>query len=494
MSSQMIIERIYQRALSQPDRPALIWNDISLNYLSFWNAIRLTCDFFQQQNLPVGGNAIVLVQSLSDAWIIVMALRTLGLNTICIRSNEHAQSLRTRDAACVITTQTEATAYDLATNVSGDTKVIVIPSPFHSIQHTGELLILQNDQRPFGGHILYTSGTTGTYKKVLMSGDLEDRRNHLRAQLYSSDKRTIYHGIDYELWTGTGFKTPSAIWHVGGCVVFDERKEKFKNIVLHDVNFVKILPWQLKHLLLQARDMPTNPVNGFALSIGGGFLPSDLAERCVRELTDRLSINYSSTEINSVRLYSKFDVNDDWRWLMPSDENRIQIVDDGGTECPINHEGELRILLADIDCHKYLDDEEANARMFRNECFYPGDMAVKRDDGRVRILGRVGDVVVLKGEKVAVAPLEQEIQRALQAEEVCLFTGLSKRGEDEIIIVIQSDRAIPKSQLEAIAGRFPRFEKVRFSIRPNFPRMATGRAKINRELLKKLVFEEFDRH
>ncbi len=490
----MIVERIYHWAKTQPNRPALIWNDISLNYLSFSNAIRLTCDLFQQENLSAGTSAIVLVQSLSDTWIIVMALRMLGLNTICVRSNEQVQSLTTRGAACVITTQTEAAAHDLPTNVPGAAKVIVIPSPFHSIKQTGELLALRGDRRPFGGHILYTSGTTGTYKKVLMSGELEDRRNHVRARLYSSDRRTIYHAFDYELWTGTGFKTPSAIWHVGGCVVFDERKEKFQSLFSHGVNFAKLLPWQLKHLVLQARDLPVRPVGGVTLSVGGGFLSSDLAERCVQELTGKLSINYSSTELNSLRLYSEFKGKDDLHWLMPTDEKRIQIVDECGIETPINQQGELRISFADIDCHSYLDDDEASAKVFRDGFFYPGDIAVKRDDGRIRILGRVGDVVVLKGEKVATAPLEQKIQRELQAEEVCLFSGSSEKGEDEIIIAIQSNRVISKSQLEAIAREFPRFEKVRFLIRPDFPRMTTSRRKINRPLLKKLIFEELDRH
>ena len=69
----MIVERIYQWAKSQPDRLAVIWNDVSLSYLSYSNAIQLACDFFQRENLPVGSNAIILVHSLSDAWIIVMA-------------------------------------------------------------------------------------------------------------------------------------------------------------------------------------------------------------------------------------------------------------------------------------------------------------------------------------------------------------------------------------------------------------------------------------
>jgi acyl-coenzyme A synthetase/AMP-(fatty) acid ligase len=491
----MIVERIYEWARSQPHRPALIWNDISISYLLFSNAIELTCDLFRREQLPVGGDALVLVQGLADAWIIVMALRALGLNTICIRSNEKPESLVTSGVACVVTTETEAAAYNVLTNLSAGRKVVVIPSPTHCIKQNEDLLSFpDNDRTPFGGHILYTSGTTGTYKKVLMSGEFENRRNEMRAQFYSFNKNTIYHGVDFELWTGTGFKTSSGIWQVGGCVVLDERKENFKNFFSHDIHFTKVLPWQLSRLLSQPKDQLAHPVSGFALSVGGGFLPSDLAEKCIKELTDNLSINFSSTELNSIRLHADFRVKDDWYWLTPTDKKRVQIADDSGAECPVNREGELRILLEDIDCHEYLDDAEASARMFRDGFFYPGDIAVKRDDGRVRILGRLSDVVVLKGEKVATAPLEHEIRQMLAVEEVCLFAGLSSKDEEELIIAIQWHHGIPKPKLEAVAAKFPRFERVRFSILREFPRLPGSRRKINRALLKKLVFEELDRH
>jgi acyl-coenzyme A synthetase/AMP-(fatty) acid ligase len=488
----MILERIYQWAQRQPDQPALISNDFPLTYLSFWNAIRRACDFFAGEDLPAGGNAVILVRSLLDTWIIVMALRALSLNTICVRSNEQTKSLGTRGAACLVTTQPEAATYGLPEDVWSGTKVVIMPSPANSIENKDGLLPWYSGGSAFGGHILYTSGTTGTYKKLWMGGEFEDRRNRIRAQLYSFDRRTVYHSLDFELWTGTGFKTSSAVWHAGGCVVLDERKENFENFFSHGANFAKLLPWQLKVLLLRWREEPGCPDSGFALAVGGGFLPAHLAEEAHRKITTRLSVNYSSTEINSVRLHSDFTVKDDLYWLMPTDAERVQIVDEGGKECQINQQGELRILPADVDCHEYLDDKEATAKVFRGGFFYPGDMAVKREDGRIRILGRVGDVIVLKGEKLATAPLEQDIQRRLQVEEVCVFSGLSSRGEEELIIAIESARAIAKSELEAIAGKFPRFEKVRFSIRSNFPRTVTGRRKINRALLKKMVFNELE--
>jgi len=459
----MIVERIYEWAERQPAKTAVIWNDRSLSYPSFSNAIRSACDFFKRENLPVGGTAIVLVRGLLDTWIIVMALRALGLNTIPVRSVEQTQSLKISSAACIITTQAEAATHDLAASAATANKLVVIPSPVEAIKDTDALLPFQHDMRPFGGHILYTSGTTGTYKKVLLSGELEDRRNQVRAQLYSFDTGTIYHGVDFELWTGTGFKTSSAVWHAGGCVVLDEREKNFANFFSHGINFAKLLPWQLRKLLREVRRPFERPLDGFALSVGGGFLPVDLADQFVQELKAKLIVNYSATEINSVRLHSHYASKDDLFWLLPTDQTSVQIVNQNGGECAVNEEGELRIVLSDIDCHHYLDDEEASAKVFRNGFFYPGDIAVKREDGRIRILGRVADVIVLKGEKLATAPIEQEIQRDLQAEEVCLFSGLGKQGEEKLVIAIQSKREIAPSRLEAIAGKFPRFEKVWFS-------------------------------
>ena len=489
---RMIVERIYEWAKRQPHKTAVIWNDVSLSYLAFSNCIRTACDFFQRENLPVGGTAVVLVHDLLDTWIIVMALRALGLNTVSVRSVEQAQSLRIRDIACIIATPAEAAAKNLAVNTITDAKIVAIPPSMHSIRNTNELADVYHNVHPFGGHILYTSGTTGTYKKAMMRGEHEEGRDRARAQFASLDNNTIFHGIDFELWNSIGFKNPSAIWYVGGCIIFDQRKDNFKNFFSHKVDFAMVMPWQLKILLREQE--PFSRPNGFAIAATSGALSIDLAEQCIQKLTERLSLEYGSTEINSVRLQSWFKTNDDLNWLMPTDGKLIQIVDENGRECPNGQEGELRILLSDIDCHHYYDDEEASTRVFHGGFFYPGDLAVRREDGRIGILGRTADVIVVKGEKLATAPIEEAIQHNLQVDEVCLFSGLSEQGHEELIIAIQSDRRIPKSQLEAIARKFPRFERVRFSIRNEFPRTETGTRKTKRAQLKKLVFEEFSGH
>jgi acyl-coenzyme A synthetase/AMP-(fatty) acid ligase len=174
---------------------------------------------------------------------------------------------------------------------------------------------------------------------------------------------------------------------------------------------------------------------------------------------------------------------------MPTNERLVQVIDENGRECATDQEGELRFQLSDIDCTYYLDDEEASARIFRDGFFYPGDMAVRRQDGRIRILGRFADVINLRGEKTAVAPIEQAIQRDLNVEEVCLFSGLNKQGYEEVVVAIQSNQEIEKSKLEVVARKFLPSERVRFTIHREFPRMETGMRKIKRALLKKILFE-----
>ncbi len=116
-------------------------------------------------------------------------------------------------------------------------------------------------------------------------------------------------------------------------------------------------------------------------------------------------------------------------------------------------------------------------------------MAVRREDGRIRILGRTADVLNVGGENFAVAPMELEIQRVLGVDKVCLFSGLNAAGQEELVIVVETDRALPKAELARIAKKFP-YERVRFASLKEFPKTSMGTRKTRRSVLRKLVFPE----
>src|SRR5262249_36178189 len=199
-------------------------------------------------------------------------------------------------------------------------------------------------------------------------------------------------------------------------------------------------------------------------------------------------ITYGSSEMGATLLFSRFTATHDMHWLTPGDGRTIQIVDERGNECP---EGELRIPLTDIDCTSYLDDPEASAKVFRNGFFYPGDLAVRRADGRIRILGRVDDVVNVQGIKYAVGPIEHEIQQLLGVDEVCLFSGLNAAGNEILAVAVQSSRQLSRSEVAAVVRPCAPFSgRGRGRVFREFPRTETGTRKTRRSVLKKLVFGE----
>lgn len=222
--------------------------------------------------------------------------------------------------------------------------------------------------------------------------------------------------------------------------------------------------------------------------ISAGFLSLELAEAAVARLTTKVFVSYGSSELGTPLMLSHFKAKDDLHWLTLDAGRTVQIIDVNGNECAIDQEGELRILTTDIDCTSYIDDEETSLKAFRNGFFYPGDVAIRRSDGRIRILGRTADVLNVQGRKIAVAPLEDTIQRYLRVEEVCLFSGLNDDGTEELVIAVQSDRELSRSQLDALMPKLPPFQRVRFSLWKEFPRTETGTRKTRRTVLRKLVF------
>ena len=337
---------------------------------------------------------------------------------------------------------------------------------------------------PLGGHVLLTSGTTGIYKKLFVDGRDEDKRNAARARVLSLDDSVVYHVAGLGPWTATGFRMPLAVWHQGGCVVIDSRRDAFENFFRHPVTLTILTPEMLK-LLVHSYGQQSRH-DECEVFLTSGFLPVDLAEQTVRCVTKRLGIGYGSTELAIPALMSRGGLDDDIYWLSPPANRVLRVTDEYGRECPPGQEGELSVKLIDIDCKSYLDDEDTTARMFREGFFWPGDMAIRRADGRVRILGRTGDVLNIQGNKVPVAPLEHALQTMLRVEEVCLFSGLSDAGKVELMVAIQTKEPLPRAELERIPHEFPSFEHFRFVFLKEFPRTTAGTRKTRRSVLRKL--------
>lgn len=482
----MIEQRIDAWARTRPESIALVNDGMPISYATLARAVGIVRRFLAQSSLPAAGTAVVLAAALPDTWLILLGLRSLGLTTVVTPTIAQADELHLRNVVCVVTMEGNPQINDVLRSPFAATRMVIVPTSIYTAAHYGNLPALPEGLPPYGGHILYTSGTTGTFKKVLTDAEGDRKRCEAAQKIQGLDERAVYHGMNFGPWTVAGYRRPLVTWNSGGRIIFDQRPDRYQRVFYRPITRMFLDHQMLKDLLL-AREGSTDGIQPFELELGGALLPAALADNAYRLLTDRITINYGSTELGSMVLKSRYRSIEDIYWLTPAEDRTIQILDEDGNECPLGQEGLLRVGLTDLDIRSYLDDPETTARVFRDGFFYPGDMAVRREDGRIRILGRSADVLNLQGKKIAVGPLEAAIQRHLNVEDVCLFAGLDDEGHEELVVAIQSDREPGKPQLDAVVRDFASFERVRFVVLKEFPRGDTGMSKVRRTALRRMV-------
>ena len=482
----MNLNRIYDWARRQPDKVALVHNGMPVDYLIFARAIEAQRLFFEGKNMPAAGRpAVVAVANVADSWFIVLALQALGFDTLCVPSLAALTPLDVKEMACLVVTEAEQAGKPLDISVARGAPLIVVPR-MRPLEIDADRLPLQTRQP--GGHILYTSGTTGQNKKLLLDAATTEQRTLRQLGIRSFTADMVFHCGGFGLWAAAGWSLPNDAWHVGGTAVIDQRPDSIRHFLEHGVNRAFFTPPMLKELL-DLRGEAARPVEGLQIGVGSGFLSLELAERAFRQLSDDIRIGYGSSEC-TLMATSEFRSEEDLHWLQPAEGRTIEIVDAEDRPCPVGQEGKIRVKLIGGDCTSYIDDEAASAEFFRHGYFHPGDLGTFREDGKFRILGRAGDVLNMQGNKVPVAPIESQMQMALGVNAVCLFSGLSNDGKDELVVVIEGDEVPDEAQRGAVERAFGKFERVRFEVVKAFPRTTGGTQKIMREELRKLVFPQ----
>jgi len=480
----MSLQSIRKAALENPEHVAIVHNGLKINYGGFAAAISYAADFLRQQSLEKGDTVAVLCP-LPDSWVTVLALQSLGVDTVCMLTPSYIQHLSLNDVRTIVVAHGYAGASILAEEIEDGCSVVEMPeADFSPTEHSSDMVWDET-----GGHIVFTSGTTGVYKKLYYEAGLQQARLQERVEYGRVRPSGSCHCHSFGMWTSVGYKIPLAMWQAGACVYFDERDDWFRHFRDIPMSEAILIPDMIPQLLDYLQDKPTpDPLPDFKLHVTAGFLSRDLAEALLSKVTSRLIVAYGSTETNVAVLQSTVSDLDDMHWLAPTNFHSVEIVDESGEICPDGVEGELRVRLNSLDLQCYVDDEAASNKAFRHGCFYPGDMGVCRANGDIRVLGRSADVVSFGGKKLAVAPIELDLQRRLGVSSVCLFSGVSDEGEDEIVVVIESSAWPPKVQLATLSKELKEFSEVRFALLARFPRTTSGISKINRRELRKMVF------
>lgn len=490
----MIAQAIYRHAHTRPEHTAAFRDGQAVSYLRFAQRIELLRTTWGRLHLPVGSVAVVVVKNRLLDWTAVLALQALGVVTLSADSIDRAISLNLTNVGCVLIASGSGERSPRAEQSWPSAIQLRLPDSFFQMAQG----IILPDQIPIvdgGGHLLYTSGTTGTYKKLFHDASLDEERGAQRGSATPVGPSSVVNVIFFGLWTAVGYRWPLMVWHHGGSVVFDLQSDWPTRLADRGVTHVLLTPGQLQEAV-KALDQGSEKLLGaFELRAIGGFMSPKLVHAVRRVITQNLVLSFGSTELWTPAMQAIATGSDEDYWLQRMGDRVIEIVDEQGVVCQDGAEGLLRVKMKPFDYPLYVDDPASTARMFQDGWFYPGDIAVERADHRIRVLGRTADVINVRGTKMASGPIEDFIRNALGVTAVCAFSGQLVDDEDGLLIAIESEQPIPKERLKAVASQvMSRLGKVTFVQVQTFPLNETGTLKIDRIALRRNIVQAGQRH
>lgn len=181
-----------------------------------------------------------------------------------------------------------------------------------------------------------------------------------------------------------------------------------------ELRFTSVVPAQLSRLLDTAEALPA--LRRFTrILVGGQSTPPALVEKAA-ELGVAITRTYGSSETSGGCVYDG----------MPIGNTAARVVD-----------GQLELSGA-VLAEGYLDDDKRTAAAFVNDggirWYRTGDTG-EVADGRVRVLGRLDDLIISGGIKVSLADIERVV-RGLpgQADAVVVRTSSERWGEVPVVV------------------------------------------------------------
>ena len=194
--------------------------------------------------------------------------------------------------------------------------------------------------------------------------------------------------------------------------------------------------------------------------VGGEALPLSCV-RCLHQLNPAMRVvnEYGPTE-TTVGCVAKEVLPGDARVLIgqPIDNMRAYVLDHCGRPAPIGGKGELYLGGAGVARGYHNRDQLTREKFVENplapgETLYrTGDVCVWLDDGNLDYLGRNDDQVKVRGYRVELGEIEQQIQ-ALPGVIQAAVALRAVRGEDQLVAYYTADHALDTKQLQIELSR-----------------------------------------
>lgn len=415
-----------------PDAPALIKGELTLSFAALWDLCRAATSALLARGVKTGDRVAIWAPNRHEWIVAAVAAMAVGAAVVTLNTRlkgREAGDILRRSKSRMLFTVTDFLGIDYRALIAGEalpslTEIILLDSDFLMFLASGNgandpavAAALATIDADTISDILFTSGTTGSPKGVLMTHG----RVLPQCAVWISNTGLAFgerYLIANPFFHSFGMKVGWVACLLSGAVAVPmpqfEVSEAVNLIERLKINFLPGPP-TIFQLLLAARDkqpFDTSSLRGG--TTGAATVPPVLVDRIRTELGLRDIITaYGMTEcvnISGCRPGDPVDVIAQTCGVaIPG--NEIMIADEDGNEVPRGEAGEIYVRGQGVMLG-YLDDAEATAEAIDAAGWlHTGDVGTMDENGYIRITDRKKDLYISGGFNVYPA----EVERLLSA-------------------------------------------------------------------------------
>ena len=434
-----VVESIFLNAREHPEKIAIIDGTSAVSYGDFCSKILAAKSLLEAKRIGNLDRVILLAAKEPNAIYLYFAAHLVGAIPIPLDPATAPKHL------AVIERLSKAKVIFSRGGIDLDT---LIQEHSSSLAHDWRRFSDFPDRNSLSD-ILFTSGTTGTPKGVMLS-----HTNHLAAarninEFIGNDK------VDVELLAlplshSFGLGRLRCVLVLGGTLVlvdgFARPKRIFEAIEKHAVSGLGLVPAAWSVLYGISKDYIGRYADRLKY-IEIGSSPMELWEK--RKLIDflpktRICMHYGLTEASRaafIEFHSQKQFLDTIGQASPNVE--ITIRDAKGNKCSVGREGEICIQ-GDIVGQGYWQDEERTKHAFWGEVFRTGDRGVMNESGFIFLKGRAGEMINVGGRKVSPIEIEEVLRRVRGIKDcACIGVPDAISGEAITAFVVADEKPVP---------------------------------------------------